>query len=124
MIKRSIAAFIIASFLILSVSCADYIKAEEKTLSTGKLITPEEIEKLEESFKEENVEFVIDEDTVYYWTKRGPKFHIYKDCQSFSRTDEKDILSGNFEEVTAAKKDSFCNFCRTRGNIPEDILKK
>ena len=112
------AVFVAVLILISYVSCADYLRVDGDELSTGHLLSPEDVSNISELFDEEPAEKMqIDENTVYYWTKSGSKFHIFIDCQSLSRSDPDSISSGSLRSARSANKTSPCSFCLKRGNL-------
>jgi len=120
--KYIISVFTIITLLLSLISCADHIGSTDTELSTGYLLTPEDINQIKDSFEGEEATITVDADTVFYWTDSGTKFHIFKDCQALSRTAPENISEGKISKMQASGKRSFCSFCSKRADVKEEDI--
>ena len=119
--KRLLAASIALILIAMLFSCSDYAKRDGSAYNTGRVISVDEITKIVSELKPENKEpYYIDESTVFYWTENGSKLHLFNDCQSLSRTDPENILSGNIGAVSSKLSSKPCSFCLKKASLSEE----
>lgn len=117
----SICAAFIAVFLF--ASCSEYAKKEVSSYSTGQILSPDDISVILSELKPDEEEpCKIDENTVYYWTEDGSKFHVFSDCQSFSRTPDTDVISGKSSNIPEKIAKEPCSFCLKRASLSKEEL--
>lgn len=118
--KSIITIFTIIVIMVSFLSCTSHTEGIGTEMNTGYLLTPEDIISIKESFDKSDEPLEIDEKTTCYWIASGAKYHIFKDCQSLSRSDPSSILEGSVSEAKKSGKESLCSFCSKRVNIKED----
>ena len=120
--SRRLFAVLVALFtLLLFVSCSEYAKKEESPYSTGHILSPEDVTKIvSELTPEEQEPYPIDAKTVYYWTDGGSKFHIFRDCQSLSRTADENVEHGKHGDIPGDILNEPCSFCLKRAFLSKE----
>ena len=119
---RRLFAMLIALFtLFLFASCSEYAKREESSYSTGHILSPEDVTKIVSELTPEDEEpYPIDAKTIYYWTLSGSKFHIFRDCQSLSRTSDENIDHGKHGDIPEDILNEPCSFCLKRAFLSKE----
>lgn len=63
--------------------------------------------------------YLIDESTLFYWTKNGGKVHLYATCSYIAGS--KEILSGKEYDIPG-EKTGYCSRCIKTAGIDESLL--